>query len=500
VLSVLLGLYAGFLIAAFYLHRFDIRRHHVESAWLWLAASLLVFAVLAVETADEPAPRAVTRSDRAWVVSVGLVSAWILYAPSLGVGLLSDDFVLLEKARRADFWSLGNEFFRPLPLMLWYVLSTISSGAWALHFTNVTLHGIVAGMTGLLALTFGWGRAWSVLAGVWLTVQPQLVEAVAWASGVQDLLMTVGVVSAVALLGSGVRFPAAAVMALLTAALLSKETAVAAPALLAVFWMGGSRGARGRHRRYVLLAAGVVAAYVAVRVFVASPPSEYTRVPSGYFVKELIVRPFASLAVPWHEHTITDYPILGIGLAVLPLVLLLAAASRNRAASLLHVLRCAAWVLLAIGPVYAYFFISEHLEGSRYLYLATPAWVLLLTGLLRSALGARFRWRAAVAAILVVLVSALGVVANLRPWIAAAALRDAVLREARRAGHAADCRAFTFEGLPDSVDGAYIFRNGFDQALGPLPTSPSGLDCTFRWRGSRFVRADATAVGSRSGP
>ncbi len=486
--ALAVGAYIGFLMTALFLHRSHVRRHHIESAWFWLAALLLLYAALAVQPEGHAEPRTTTTRDRTWVMVAALVSAWIVYARSIGLGLLSDDFVLLQKAQSANFWRLGNEFFRPLPLMLWYVLHGVSAGPWLLHVINVTLHGVAAGVTGMLALKLGWGRFWSLFATVWMVVQPSAVETVAWASGVQDLLMTVSVLGAVLLAASSVGFRSVLVVALLIAALLSKETAVAAPALIAVFWMAGSRRAAQQHWRDVLLAAATVAAYVTLRVFVAAPPDDYTRAPSGYFVKELIVRPFASLAVPWHDHAIADQPALGIGWALFPLVLLLATVVRNRPGSLFRALQFAVWVLIAISPVYAYFFISPHLEGSRYLYLAAPAWVLLLTGLLRSAFGARPSWLAAAVAAMVVLLSAFGVMLNLRPWIAAAELRDVVLREARLARNGADCRAFTFEGVPDSLDGAYVFRNGFDAAVGESATSPSGMDCRFRWDGSRFVR------------
>jgi len=386
---------------------------------------------------------------------------------------------------------LGHDFFRPLPLILWYALTKLSASAWILHFANVTLHGIVAGLTGILALRMGWGLFWSLLAAMWLVVQPSAVEAVAWASGVQDVLMTACVVGALVLAAPGALFRPVAFVALIVAALVSKETAIAAPVLLGVFWMGDSRSLARRQWFCVLLAAGIVGIYLTVRFTVATLPDDYTRVPSRYFIKELIVQPFATLAVPWHEHDIARHSTLGMGSALVPLVLLLRGVGRGRADVLRGVLRLATWPLVAVGPVYAYFFISPHLEGSRYLYLATPAWVLLLTALLRSAGGARPSWPSAVAAAALIMLSAFGVGQNLRPWIAAGEMRDVVLREARATTVAADCRTVVFEGVPDSLDGAYIFRNGFDIAVGELPTSPSGLDCRFRWDGGRFVRRDA---------
>ena len=121
-LAFALGAYTAFLIVAYFLHRFGIERHHVESAWFWLAAALLSYAVVAARR-DPPEDVAVlTARVRALVMLVPLLLAWIVYWPSVGLGLLSDDFVLLQRAASGYFWTTQNEFLRPLPLLVWYAL------------------------------------------------------------------------------------------------------------------------------------------------------------------------------------------------------------------------------------------------------------------------------------------------------------------------------------------------------------------------------------------
>ena len=69
-------------------------------------------------------------------------------------------------------------------------------------------------------------------------------------------------------------------------------------------------------------------------------------------------------------------------------------------------------------------------------------------------------------------------------WIAAAHERDRVLA-AFRDGHI-DCAAVEVRGLPDHVQGAYVFRNGFNEAVRRI-TPPAQAPCSLRWDGERFT-------------
>jgi hypothetical protein len=76
-------------------------------------------------------------------------------------------------------------------------------------------------------------------------------------------------------------------------------------------------------------------------------------------------------------------------------------------------------------------------------------------------------------------------------WRQAADLRDRVLTDARSAIERAGCARPTFSGVPDSVDGAYVFRNGFSEALA-IPAVAGGdarPDCAFTWSDSGFSRS-----------
>jgi hypothetical protein len=129
----------------------------------------------------------------------------------------------------------------------------------------------------------------------------------------------------------------------------------------------------------------------------------------------------------------------------------------------------AAWIVIAVGPVYRYFDISRTLEGSRYLYLASAGWAILIVSMSVTAMswiGANPAARAAVAT-LVVIVWALILRTHLVPWREASALRDETLNAASATITQRGCGpGSTFREQPDSVRGAYVFRNGFAEAIG----------------------------------
>lgn len=151
-----------------------------------------------------------------------------------------------------------------------------------------------------------------------------------------------------------------------------------------------------------------------------------------------------------------------------------------------------AWIVLAVIPLYSDFFVAPTLEGARYLYLPSVGWSILLVTL------ASHAWylapaRAAVVVATVVLlgVSAIGVVRHQRPWLEAAALRDQVLESARGAALAQGCPTIDVRNPPDSVEGAYVFRNGIQEALARTNISTRSdeppMHCTFEWLASTLI-------------
>ena len=80
------------------------------------------------------------------------------------LGPLSDDFVLKGWSDHSQFVSGDREFVRPLPLLVWRLLSLLGLGYGGTHLLNVLLHGLNAGLVGLLARRLGLGVRGVVLA------------------------------------------------------------------------------------------------------------------------------------------------------------------------------------------------------------------------------------------------------------------------------------------------------------------------------------------------
>jgi hypothetical protein len=451
-------------------------RHHLESAWM------IFVAVAIVAAAIMPSPRAAQlRSDP---IAPAAAAAWIaasllLYYQSLSIGLLSDDFVLVTLSPLGTDW----QFFRPLPLAAWKIVYPLA-GPMGLHVLNATLHGINAFLVFRLTavLLADARRLQSVAAGALFLTFPAAVEPVAWAAGVFDVaLVTAGLTYLNALLRStsGVSVPT---LAALAAALLCKETAVALPVL---GWC--LRLVAPVHLGTLAWSTGMAVAFTAMRMFSSDAPE--ISAPLGYFLKEMVSRPFATLGTPFTGLELSQAPAI---FGVVP-QLVLAALVMGYLFHRRHGVRPlvpASWILLGVAPLLSYFFISDTLQGSRYLYLPLVGWSVLVVHL--SDAGDR-KHLGVFATLLVSIIILYGVAGSGRhqaAWVTAAATRDVILLEAQRAVAARECETAAFAGIPDSDEGAYLFRNGFVEAAraAGVQVSPSAaVDCTFTWRDGTFV-------------
>jgi hypothetical protein len=453
-------------------------RHHLEAAWMIFAAAAIVAAAVVRQT-RAPHLRSDPLAPAAAAVAAWIAASLLLYYQSLSIGLLSDDFVLVALSPLGTEW----QFFRPLPLAAWKIVYPLA-GPVGLHVLNVTLHGINAFMVSRLTAVLlpDAPRIQSVAAGMLFLTFPAAVEPVAWAAGVFDVaLVTAGLAYLNALLrgAGGVSVPA---LAALTAALLCKETAVALPVL------GWSlRLVAPVHFGTLAWSTGMAAVFAAMRMFSSDAP-EITA-PLGYFLKEMVSRPFATLGTPFTALELAQAPAI---FGVVP-QMVLAAIVMGYLVHRRHGLRPlvpASWILIGVAPLLSYFFISDTLQGSRYLYLPLVGWSVLVAHL--SDAGDR-RFLRVCATLLVSVIVLYGVAGSGRhqaAWARAAATRDVILLEAQRAITARGCETAAFAAIPDSDEGAYLFRNGFIEAAraaGVYVATSAAADCTFTWRDGTFV-------------
>ena len=173
------------------------------------------------------------------------LAAWLLYLPTAGHWLVSDDFLWAREWSLADVASAfvgpedpagaSNLYYRPL--------STLShaTDAWiwgdrvaGYHVTNLVLLALVGAAAVLLLERLGLSRRAALLGALAWMVHPMAASAVAWASQRTDLIVSLFYVISLAVLLSplGARGWPPLLPALL--ALGSKEIAISLPAVATV--------------------------------------------------------------------------------------------------------------------------------------------------------------------------------------------------------------------------------------------------------------------------
>jgi hypothetical protein len=170
------------------------------------------------------------------------LAGWLLYLPTAGPWLVSDDFLWAREWSRADVASAfvgpedpagaSNLYYRPL--------STLShaTDAWiwgdrvaGYHVTNLVLLALVGAAALLLLERLGLSRRAALLGALAWMVHPMAASAVAWASQRTDLIVSLFYLTSLAVLLSplGTRGWPPLVPALF--ALGSKEIAISLPAV-----------------------------------------------------------------------------------------------------------------------------------------------------------------------------------------------------------------------------------------------------------------------------
>jgi hypothetical protein len=500
-LALVAGAYVAALVVRYFLPP-HVPRHQVESAFMIFAA----LGVLSIATRRgaprDPAPRSAWTLARIGIVGgLFLVLALAMYARAMGIGLLSDDFVIADWAIRREFVHLGETgFVRPGVPLFWAALDRLPGRLdIAVHAANVALHAVNALLVVLLGRRMRLSPDEAIAAGVLFLLQPALGEAVVWASGAQDVLMTTLCLAAVLTATSDRRGAVAAAMAASAGALAVKETAVIIPVLVAlILWARGAPLTSPHARRVLVPLAVLTAGYALVRAGLGLPSAFLGADDWRYFAKQLIVGPFAALGAPWSDQWGRAHAVLALVRSLVIMALFAAgfATWGRRDPRVRQVAAAAVWVVAGIVPVFSLFYVGPDLEGSRYVYLSAAGFALLLAGLAGTAAEHAVRWPRRVALAVVILAMTAPVMpaitADIDRWQTAAVVRDAVLIEADRSPALARCATFRMEGDADHVRGGFVFRNGFAQALAgrrgqQAASAAAGSQvCTVRWSNGRL--------------
>jgi hypothetical protein len=215
--------------------------------------------------------RAARLSPAAAAALAGAAAIWAVpfFVATTFVG---DDHVFLAFARHAPNPLVafvrdqhGGEFYRPLPMLLWWGLGRMGGGAAApFALLALALHAAAAGLVGALVAALGRGRGAALVAAALFALAPQNLEAAYWYAASTDLLATTfTLASLVALVRTRGVIPSAA---LALAAYLSKESALVLPALALVV-LGAAPTPESWRRRLARVAphAALAAAVLVVR-------------------------------------------------------------------------------------------------------------------------------------------------------------------------------------------------------------------------------------------
>ncbi len=341
--------YVALLICGLYFGVGGVAHHHVEAGWYWLLAGLVLYTYTSRSNGRHHRANVDGLALRRWT-GVGMLGvSGVVYAPSLFIGFLSDDFVLVDLAIHGAFWDFPSpELFRPTPLLLWRgIFEVVGQSPLALHLVNVVIHGLNASLVVAVASRLTNDGVLAFCVGLTFLTLPSNVEAVAWASGVQDVLMTFGcLIFVLCAMGRPSLWVGALAVVALVVGLLAKETAVVAP-VLGLLVVDRIR----TPRRMVLIGTGaaVCLVYGLWRLTAVTLPSEYAVVPSQYFLKEFLVRPWGTLTVPWSGAMLEAHPSVGVTSGVFVVALLSwATLGRRRVGSGWALSRLALWVTVSV--------------------------------------------------------------------------------------------------------------------------------------------------------
>ncbi len=154
------------------------------------------------------------------------------------------------------WWFEGGDlgvFWRPVPsLILEGSVRLFGERAWPLNLFGIVTHGLVAGLLFLLVLRLTERRALALLAGLFFIVCEDHSMTVGWIATLTDLVCSLFVAIALVAHAAWLRGRTPALMAVtlaaLVLALLSKESAVVAPVLLALMSLLLPHGREREHR------------------------------------------------------------------------------------------------------------------------------------------------------------------------------------------------------------------------------------------------------------
>jgi hypothetical protein len=453
------------------------RQHRLEAAVFLLLAYLA--ASEAALRAFDPAPvrapiGALDRHDRRFLI-VGSIVAWLaLWATTLGVPFLSDDYVLLARHGGTAATS-AEQFFRPVFGVVFDALAWIGGQrTWPFRIAAAVLHLASALMVRhLVAVLFESPTAGAIACASFL-LSPLQLEVTVWVAGLQDALWTAFALGALTLYARGSRPSSWSILGaavLVALALGSKETAVALVLLLpAVDLVRRRFDLRAQGPAYLAFAL-TTGAYLWLRSRHVALEPGWLVPPTRYFVKQFVSVPYQLFTQPWSSAAMTMPAAIAFLTAAGGIVTVCWTLAIRRA--WLGPVMGAAVILASTLPLNAYFFVRDDLAADRYLYFPSIGWAVIVATAVPATFASRRALATAVAALAVGWVALIGV--NLGPWWQASAIvhhmeaaglrgEDPAASAARWAAERQVTIVFR-DGIPREHAGIGLFINGYPEFL-----------------------------------
>ena len=349
---------------------------------------------------------------------------------------IGDDHLFLAYARYAPnpFVAFvtdahGGEYYRPLPMLVWWVLGRAGGGSAPFAVLALALHFSAAGLVVGLLRSLGRPRPVAFAAGALMLLAPANLEAAYWFAASTDLFATVFVLGALLAL---VRGRPAVGAALALAGFVSKETALVLP-VLALVVLGGTW-----RRRLIAIAPslGLAALVLFARRLVLGGPGGSEDPRAGALAKALqIAAGFAHVFTG--DSVLPEVLAFGVGTAIIALAVVGSVRRRQR--------RWEPWLFAALtaAPLVA----APWAVGARYFYFPAVglSWA-TAEALSGTSLAAKLTLAAALVALGAVQASAR------RADVLTYDRRVAAARRAVSAGAAAGHRVFHVDGGIKDLD------------------------------------------------
>lgn len=428
------------------------------------------------------------------ILAIG-AAAVIPYLHSLGIGFLSDDFGIVDAVREAesplDMLRMRPYvlFYRPLSELVWWAGVRLWGGdPVGYHLLSMALHAGSSMLVCVLAARLIGNAYAAYAAGLIFAVHPIHVEPVVWIASQPDLLAAALSLLSLLLVEGYLRAATrrsrtlciAGALVAFALALLSKESALALPGVVAARAAMGPPAGRWRRVAVVGGSYGVMLlAFIGWRFSALGRVGGYD-LRLGFWNTALPAAALRQLELfffPIKTTFIADTGgqwLLGAVVLVMALGLLwcLAGLTRVPARRLwfylgyLVVMSLPVWTLAAAMP--------NTMENSRFAYLPTVALAWLFGDVAAGRRSADQRSRLVTAGI-VAAATAL-TVSYVMPWRLADRMTGRILADAERVVSTLPQDVtepvIFVTGLPQTAYGAQLFRNGFAAALGERLARP----------------------------